>query len=181
MRVSEVTAVEVEGPRRFEFVATHPVAYTEQRRRLSEEFGCRLPEWHKLAVYGDRLDLRVLCRTVTVTVTFSDSSWVQVQFLPGFITDLASVPRWVRGLIDNDDPRLLTAVLVHDYLFSTHRLGFRDTNELFYQLAREGGYPGVQAMLAYIAVGSPVGRYRWRINARRGEWHEARARWAQSR
>lgn len=48
--------------------------------------------------------------------------FVSVRFMltitvpKGFFSDLASVPRVARWLIDNDDPGVLTPALVHDYI-----------------------------------------------------------------
>lgn len=135
----------------------------------------QLPEYDRLKNYGNILDLRILCSRIWLEYEFVDTSVIQFEFLPGFLTDLASVPRAVRGLVDNDDPRLFFGVLPHDYLFTTHALPFAVTNSLFYQTIKMFDYPEPLATLAMASVASPVGHYRWRVNTKRQEVTRQRA------
>jgi hypothetical protein len=86
-------------------------------------------------------------------------------FKPGFVTDLASVPRPLRGIVDNDEHQIISAALVHDFAFSTRRLPFRIANSLFYKIMRYNGYNRFKAVLAYWAVSSFVGRKHYRQSA----------------
>ena len=151
-----------DGPKRFEYVERWPEDYHEQRTRWRDRQGVRLPMRDDLDEFGDRGDLRILCGGVLIFVKFENSSWLELDFRPGFITDLASVPRPLRGIVDQDDGRILPAVLVHDYLFATRRLPFRYTNRLFYRMMRANGYPRFRSWLAWLAVSSPAGRRAWR-------------------
>ena len=35
----------------------------------------------------------------------------------GFVTNFANIPRFLKPLVDDDDPRILEAAVVHDYLY----------------------------------------------------------------
>jgi len=173
--VDRVAGLEMDGRRRFEYIERRRTPYEAQRDDFEQEFGVLLPDYRLLGHYGDRGDVRALCKRVHAVVKFADTSYVEFEFLPGFLTDLASVPRAFRGFVDNDDDRLVLAVLIHDYLFSTHGLPFAYANELLYQVARQCGYPRRKAWLALVSVSSPVGLYRWRKNTRRGGYSRQRA------
>jgi len=128
------------------------------------------PPASDLHLFGDVDQLHVMLSTLTITVVWKNSKWIQYRFYPGFITDLASVPKFVRSLIDNDDLDLLAAALIHDANFSCHFLTFRETNALFRSMVASRGAVG-KAWLAWLAVSSPVGRVLWRKNQkRRGAW-----------
>jgi len=173
--ITNVEGLEVQGRKRFEYIERRPQPYALQRDEFEEEFAVSLPDYSHLRRFGDAGDIRVLCKRVYACVNFSDGSYVEFEFLPGFITDLASVPRAFRSFIDNDDDWLVIAVLIHDYLFSTHGLPFAYANELLYQVARQCGYPKRKAWLALISVSSPVGLYKWRKNTRRNGYTRRRA------
>ena len=83
----------------------------------------------------------------------------EYQFAISFLTDLASVPKKLRGLVDNDDLRLIAPSLVHDYNFVTHAMSFRNSNRLFYRMIRALGGSWWTATKAWLAVASPFGHY----------------------
>lgn len=148
----------------------------EAIRKDFEDRGIILPGAAQWSNFGEINDLRVWLREYSVTATFPNSYWIQFKFYPGYITDLASVPRVLRSLIDNDDPDLVLAALPHDFNFSTHFLPFMETNALLAAMARAGGVPDWKATIAHMAVGSPVGWYRWKKNGRRRDlWTRATA------
>lgn len=39
----------------------------------------------------------------------------------GFVGDLASVPRWAKAIVDDDDPDIVLGAVIHDWLY--HRRG----------------------------------------------------------
>ncbi len=168
MRISDVKIIEVEGPRRFEYIELGNM-YKVQCRRWCKEYGITLPTQKQLTAFGRLSDLRIIVKRLRVLVVAEDTSWIEFEFDPGFITDFASVPKFFRGIIDQDDNRVITAALCHDYLFSTHDLPFRQTNKLFHALLRKAGYGRLRARLAYLAVASPFGRYFWSKNKKRRE------------
>lgn len=165
--ISEISEVktEIEGRMRLERVV--PWDYTRQRKEWLKEFGLVLPSRELLSGFGCPEELRLFLSTLTITVTCPDSSWYQWQFRPGFLTDLASVPGFFRGVVDNDGLRVLAAALPHDRLFSCHDLSFEDTNRLFHLILLQQKYPAWRARLAYWAVSSWVGRRRWAENENR--------------
>lgn len=175
-----VSRVEVDGPLAFETVV--PALWFAIRSRWKVEEKIELPSWDKLKNFGRIKDLRILMRDVTITITFTDSSWYQFKFKKGWLTDLASVPWFFRSIVDNDDSELLPAAMVHDFLFSTHKLNFSDTNELLYVISKHMGYKPSLAWFAWAAVSSPAGRIRWKANARkRCGWTELTAEFMMAR
>lgn len=66
----------------------------------------------------------------------------------GFVTDFASVPKFMRGILDNDGPYLLAAI-VHDYLLTLlliamgaetpAQINSRDADGIFRRIMREEG------------------------------------------
>jgi len=166
-----INFIETHGPKRFEWIEPTPGSYAEQRNRLNAELGFLLPRYQIIKGFGPVDDLRVLCRQIGVFVKFGNTSWVNFSFFPGFVTDLASVPKSFRSVVDNDEHALLPAVLCHDFLFSTHAFPFRYTNRLFHQMSTCNGYSRFKAAVAWLAVSSPWGRKAWHANKqRRRQW-----------
>lgn len=84
---------------------------------------------------------------------------IKFKFRKPYLTDLASVPKRLRGIIDNDDIRLIAPALVHDFNFATHFMTFRESNRLFRKMIVALGGSGFKAFFAWLAVASPFGRY----------------------
>jgi len=55
-----------------------------------------------------------------------------IDYSSGFIHDLASTPKWLRGLVDNDDIVAILAARFHDPVFAMHWFSYREANRLFY-------------------------------------------------
>ena len=152
------------------------IGHMDTRRILNEteyamtchDLGIALPVWNQLkrATWGFD-DLRINLSELEVLIYQEDEVY-HFRFHPGYITDLASVPKWVRSFIDNDDKRLLVAAYVHDALFLNHWLSFRDTNKLFRKIIRNQGGGPFLAGSCWLAVSSFVGRRRY--NMHRPEW-----------
>lgn len=161
--IKNIRSVIQEGFRGFMFLEPKSSYYDYQQRTwFRQKHGVLLPSSDELKKFGGLDEVRVLTEDVAVTIEFENSAWVQFKFYKGFLTDLASVPKFFRSVIDNDDNRLILAALVHDYLFTTHGLPFYETNELFYQIARFCGYSKFKSWLAWVAVSSPVAARLWR-------------------
>lgn len=161
----------------FDFRHIDGMTYNRTRQQFEKD-GVKLPTWKRLKCFGKRSDLRVLLSDLTINIKFEGNTGFRYVFNRGYLTDLASVPNYFRSFIDNDDIDIIAAALVHDRNFSVHRLGFRQTNELFYKMfLTRDGVPGsndkwlslpIRARLAWAAVSSPVGRLLWkRIQKRR--------------
>lgn len=73
---------------------------------------------------------------------------------PGYRTDLASVPRPLRGAFDNGSGEfgVLVASQVHDMLYSTHYLSKDFADTLFHDILRYYGMNRLKAWLYYQAV-----------------------------
>lgn len=85
-----------------------------------------------------------------------------VRIAPGYWTDLASVPKALRGAFDNGsgDYAVLVASQVHDMLYSTHYLSKDFSDELFRLLLRFYKMSALKAWLYYEAV-ALFGRSAW--------------------
>ena len=73
-------------------------------------------------------------------------------FHPGFITDFASVPKRLRGFIDNTAPDMRLPAIVHDINYSSHFFDFKTSNAVFKQMIRMCGGSRVRALFAHWAV-----------------------------
>lgn len=139
-----------------------PWRYEEQREKFLIDHGVQLPTLRGLKTIGKVSQLRVLCEYVKLRYQLADGRWFQWEFFPGWIWDLASVPRLFRWLVDNDDVFIQEAAITHDSNYTGHFLGnslpgLDATNELFRETIRFRG-KRVRARIAYIAVNSIIGR-----------------------
>lgn len=50
--------------------------------------------------------------------TFLSRAYGPITASKGFLTDFGSVPPWLHGVVDDDDPDLLYPSIPHDYLYS---------------------------------------------------------------
>jgi len=116
----------------------------------------RLVEWGRKAdqVWMVSAPLSVYVTTPNETTEF--------RFRPGYVTDLATVPKLFRGIIDNDDLRLIAPSLVHDYYFGTQELSFCRANKLMFQMIRALGGSMFKAVVAWLAISSPFGWFKFR-------------------
>lgn len=86
---------------------------------------------------------------------------------PGFMTDLASVPWFLRWLIRHDHPYLREASVVHDYLYTRVAGRFyhytrRQADRLLYAGMRSAGAPFAFAAAVYVSVRA-FGWLGWRV------------------
>lgn len=80
----------------------------------------------------------------------------------GFVCDLASVPWMFRSLAPSWQ-RTAGAGVLHDYLFKTGLLSFRDANAIFREALRcPPAVDRVRAFGMWLAVWSPFGWMAWR-------------------
>jgi hypothetical protein len=139
-----------------------PWRYSEQRAKFQRDHGVVLPTLKGLERIGDIEELRILTAHVCIRVETDKGRWYQWEFYPGWIWDLASVPRWVRSLIDNDDIFLQEGAIVHDSNYTGHFLGddlpgLDLTNELIMRMVQYRG-KRVRGRVVHIAVDSIYGR-----------------------
>lgn len=68
----------------------------------------------------------------------------------GYVTDLASVPRWLRWTVDRDE--LAPAAVLHDYLLDVEGLAPEIAHACFYEAALASGCGRSTAAAAWAAV-----------------------------
>lgn len=85
----------------------------------------------------------------------------------GYLSDLASVPRLARRLVDSNNPTTRRPAVLHDYLYTdlTQRFTKRQADRIFYDALRKEGTARPLSLLMWLAV---------RIGGR-GHW--GRTRW----
>ena len=79
---------------------------------------------------------------------------VKVSVKRGYETDLASVPKALRGAFDNGSGcfGVLMASQVHDMLYATHFMSKKFADDIFRALLRFYGVGAMKAQLYYLAV-----------------------------
>ncbi len=82
----------------------------------------------------------------------------------GFVTDFASIPRRMQGLISKLGPHLCPAI-VHDYLYWTHSCSRVRTDEIFLKMMEDLGVPWATRHLMHVGV-RWFGRSYWEEKAR---------------
>ena len=71
----------------------------------------------------------------------------------GFVTDLASIPRALWGIIAPSDDHFVYPAILHDFLYSCPRTLPRDKiDSIFYSFLRERGVKKFQAYQFFLAV-----------------------------
>lgn len=76
----------------------------------------------------------------------------------GFITDFASIPRFALWYLDDDDPVILFASIIHDYLYTIRgeiedrTLARQQVDELFRRMIMACGGRAAQAWVVYQSV-----------------------------
>jgi hypothetical protein len=156
----------------YDFRRIEPRRYLEQRNEFYEEFQFWLPSISDLHRMDNDIDeLHLLTSVIFIDVSLDNSYWIQYRLNPGYITDLASVPKFFRGVIDNDELNMLEGVLVHDINFSLQMHSFRSVNRLFREMLLDEGCSRFKSRLAYWAVNSIIGRGKWEnMSPKRRDW-----------
>jgi hypothetical protein len=96
---------------------------------------------------------------------------LQFSFKRGFVWDLASVPKFFRGIVDNDSQESIISAMCHDAMFTGHLLSFNEANDVFYGLLRLSGETPIKSRIYWLAVASPIGRMMYnRKTIKRAMW-----------
>lgn len=101
--------------------------------------------------------VRTLRNHVSITVDLGGDTDLCLRFVPGYQSDLGSIPRGFRGLVDGDYQGLGIPTIVHDALFGSQFLPFSDANALFLWMLRQMRAPAIRAALAFLAASSCAG------------------------
>lgn len=70
----------------------------------------------------------------------------------GFDTNLASIPKILRGIIDNDDPHIKDAAVIHDWLYTVKTLTRAQCDAVLFRACRNLGAGLIKAYTVYFAV-----------------------------
>jgi hypothetical protein len=81
-------------------------------------------------------------------------SGLVVRVEDGFLTDLASVPRWAWWLFPPHDPDYCAAAVLHDFLYGLNNGMFTRAvaDGVFYEAMRVLGVPKWRAVVMFLAV-----------------------------
>lgn len=81
-------------------------------------------------------------------------SGLVVRIPDGFLTDLASVPRWAWWFFPPHDPDYCAAAVLHDFLYELHGGLFTRpvADGIFYEAMRVRGVPKWRAVVMFLAV-----------------------------
>lgn len=75
--------------------------------------------------------------------------WLEVE--EGFVSNLVTIPVWLRWLIDRNDPQTARASIIHDYMLA-HGFEQRMAAGEFYRALCEDGLPRLKRVAFYLAV-----------------------------
>lgn len=75
-----------------------------------------------------------------------------IEVAEGFITDLATIPRWARWYVNPADPVTATAAVVHDYLYHTRQRTRLEADAVFLSLLLTAGFAPWRAIVCFAAV-----------------------------
>lgn len=145
-----------------DFRRLFPHSYEQTKQEFREE-GITLPDID----ITDKSEWRVLLSESVIIKVFTNIGTIIYRFKRGFMSDMASIPKVLRGVVmDNDDLDLVICCgLVHDAnfqhrFFGSNRRGFRMANRLMKQMIQSGNSTRFRAFLIWFGVASPVG---WKI------------------
>ena len=94
------------------------------------------------------------------------------NFKKGYVWDQASVPQFLRGLLDNDSPEVVIAAMVHDANFSQKYLGYKGANTLFREMMIDNGMSKFKARLYWVGVASRKGKRIYDSIDKESSWHK---------
>ena len=119
-----------------------------------KEHGIKLPD---IDTIKKLTDCRILYNELSISFQVYNKSEIvqdywEFKFLPGFIWDMASVPKILRGIVDNDSYELRLPAMVHDVLYGLHLTKRREADQIFYALSKELYGKGKSSILAYLGV-----------------------------
>lgn len=94
-------------------------------------------------------------RELTRTLVYELKNRDEIAVPKGFMTNYASIPKFLRWFIDQDGPTIRDISVIHDYLYSTgnlYRYTRRQADFILFQGMREAGAGWFHAGAAYLAV-----------------------------
>jgi len=102
-----------------------------------ELLGGVLPsKWGYQRKQMDITELWILTKPFNITLYFDDGSEDWIDSKAGLVWDLASTPKKLRSIVDNDSFEVFIPAVFHDQAFGLHLYSFDESNEIFRQLIR---------------------------------------------
>lgn len=89
------------------------------------------------------------------SLTYADSHYGVVIAKKGFETDLASIPKCIRNIVDPSEPYIKEPAVIHDWIYRDHegkRFNRKDADKVFYRGMRCNGINWLKAQIMYWAV-----------------------------
>lgn len=88
-------------------------------------------------------------------LTYIDSHYGEITAKKGFQTDLASIPKCIRNIIDPSEPYIKEPSVIHDWIYRGHAgkiYNRKDADKIFYRGMRANGISWIKAKIMYWAV-----------------------------
>jgi hypothetical protein len=101
--------------------------------------------WKELRLFNPDIPTEKECREndywiarndCNVIITLKNGIKLSYTIKKGLVTDLASVPRLLRGVIDNNSNKIILAAIIHDVNFACHILDFEASNILLENMCK---------------------------------------------
>lgn len=87
-----------------------------------------------------------------ITILFSKGLELTYKIKAGYVTDFASIPSFARGVINENDSKIIVAAIIHDINFGTKYNTFSFSNTLFRMMMKYYGMGIIKRNIAYNAV-----------------------------
>jgi len=92
---------------------------------------------------------------VEASLLYVDSHYGLITVEKGFETDLASIPKFIRSIVDPSAPYIKEPAVVHDWIYrgyTAKTFNRKDADRLFYRGMRSNGISWIKAKIMYWAV-----------------------------
>jgi len=127
-----------------------------------------MPTWDEMLDDEGAGDFRILLSPIEIWIE-TKYAHIIYRFERGFIWDLASVPKRLRSIVDNDDAALMDAAICHDYNFEMWRemrkldlfyFDYKQSNALFYHMVkcRSNRF---KAAICWLGVTNRIAKHFW--------------------
>lgn len=103
---------------------------------------------------GDKKYPFVVTKPFHYFLSLDGEGVIRLEVGAGFLTDIASVPKPFRPLIDNGekDGRMRRAAIFHDGIYATHWLSRKLGDKLFSEILKQERYPSIKNCACYSTV-----------------------------
>jgi hypothetical protein len=153
--VAHVESMSIQG--NFDLRRIYPDTYQNSVDEFAAE-GIILPSSEALDLKNEH-DFWLVLAPVKIFLTFKapELGSALYSFGRGFITDLASVPSFLRGIADDNAREVIPAAFVHDANFAGHYCGFMAADRIFRDMIERKGGSFLESLIYFMGVASPVG------------------------